>query len=93
VGNLECGPIRRSAFRLKAPAADGGRYITPVTRCDSCSHLGPFQAHTMPSEEPCGKVKFVRNQVLTFSRAMLISMSSLEATLQDREAEQTLFDN
>ena len=45
------------------------------------------------SVETCGKEKFPCNRVLTFRGGMLILVSSLEATLLDREAEQTLFDN
>jgi len=43
--------------------------------------------------EACGKYKNVCNEVLTIREGMLILVSSLEATLLDREAEQTLFDN
>ena len=45
------------------------------------------------AEEGCGKLKFCSNGVLTYSERMLILVSSLEATLQDRGVEQTLFDN
>ena len=43
--------------------------------------------------EGCGKEEFVWIGVLTIREGMLILVSSLEATLLDREAEQTLFDN
>jgi hypothetical protein len=45
------------------------------------------------AEEECGKLKFGCNGVLTFWAGLLILVSSLQATLLDREAEQTLFDN
>lgn len=45
------------------------------------------------SEETCGKIKFSRNAVLTYSGRMLILVSSLVTTLLDRGVEQTLFDN
>jgi hypothetical protein len=44
-------------------------------------------------EETCGKIKFSRNAVLTYSERMLILVSSLVTTLLDRGVEQTLFDN
>ena len=45
------------------------------------------------AEEECGKLNFACNALLTFSRGLLILVSSLEATLLDRGVEQTLFDN
>jgi hypothetical protein len=45
------------------------------------------------SEEACGKPIFGCNVGLTYWERMLILVSSLQATLLDREAEQTLFDN
>jgi hypothetical protein len=45
------------------------------------------------AEESCGKLILGCNGVLTFTRSLLILVSSLQATLLDREAEQTLFDN
>ena len=45
------------------------------------------------AEEECGKLKFGCNAGLTYWKRVLILVSSLQATLLDREAEQTLFDN
>jgi hypothetical protein len=60
---------------------------------DVGEHLTDIQRDAVVAEEECGKAKKLRNRVLTYSRGMLILVSSLVATLQDREAEQTLFDN
>ena len=48
------------------------------------------------SEENCGKGKIPKNCdecLLTSTVLMVILEGSLQATLRDREAEQTLFDN
>ncbi len=49
-------------------------------------HPAQIQLHAAAPEEACGKPKFPRNRVLTFSRGVLILVSSLVATLLDREA-------
>jgi hypothetical protein len=54
-------------------------------------HRVEIQYDSGAIEETCGKLKFICNGVLTYTERMLILVSSLEATLQDREA--TLFDN
>ena len=43
--------------------------------------------------EACGKQKLYCNGVLTNTGGLVILKGSLQATLLDREAEQTLFDN
>lgn len=56
-------------------------------------HRAGIEGDRREAEEGCGKAKESGNGVLTYWVGMLILMSSLVATLQDREAEQTLFDN
>jgi hypothetical protein len=45
------------------------------------------------AEEACGKLILGCNAGLTYTKRVLILVSSLQATLLDRGVEQTLFDN
>ena len=56
-------------------------------------HRMAIEEDSVGAEEACGKLNFGCNAGLTYSKRVLILVSSLEATLLDRGVEQTLFDN
>jgi hypothetical protein len=49
-------------------------------------YVTAFEEIRVMTEESCGKLKNVRNEVLTFPAGLVFLPSSLNATLQDREA-------
>jgi hypothetical protein len=77
-------PWKAPALKTSATLGNAGR---------KSGHSVEIEGDREWPEEACGKLIFGCNVGLTYWERMLILVSSLQATLLDREAEQTLFDN